>query len=122
MWFSTRAAKSTQVTAKDSMETYDGILASIADDDMQQAIRLCFSVRMVSLDEAIDVLATHLDADGESLVDSDRRPWDPRNVLTICSSLVTITASDVSNGDMEEVDARDLASTQQLKPAYLENI
>ncbi|KAF8517224.1 hypothetical protein JB92DRAFT_2714257, partial [Gautieria morchelliformis] len=76
-------------------ETYDRILAAIDEDDKQGALSLlkwlAFSFDTLSLDQAVDVIATDPDAIDEPLFDLGRRLWDPQDILTICSSLVTIT-------------------------------
>jgi ankyrin repeat protein len=55
---------------------------------------LAFSVKKVPLLAAVDVLATDPDAKNGPLFDPDRRFDDPRDVLILCSSLVTITDLD----------------------------
>ena len=56
---------------------------------------LTFSVRTISLKEGVEVLAADPDADDGLLFDPGRRPWDPRKILDICPSLLTITVLDV---------------------------
>ncbi|KAF8511998.1 hypothetical protein JB92DRAFT_3117575 [Gautieria morchelliformis] len=76
-------------------ETYDRILAAIDEDDNQGAVSLlqwlAFSFGTLSLDQGVDVIATDPDAIDEPLFDPSRRLRDARDILTICSSLVTIT-------------------------------
>jgi hypothetical protein len=85
-------------------ETYDRILLEINEDYRQDALNLLqwlsFSVRTLSLSEAVDILATDPDTENGLLFDQNRRLWNPRDVLMICGSLVTITVSDVrQDGD-----------------------
>ncbi|KAF8493560.1 hypothetical protein JB92DRAFT_2683457, partial [Gautieria morchelliformis] len=75
-------------------ETYDRILAAIDEDDRRDALSLLqwlsFSVRTISTDEALEVFATDPDAREGPLFDCQRQLRDPGDILTICSSLVTI--------------------------------
>jgi hypothetical protein len=76
-------------------ETYDRILASIDEDDRRDALCLlqwlALSVGTLSPDEGVDVVATDPDTEDAPLFDRRRRLRDPRDILTICSSLVTFT-------------------------------
>ncbi|KAF8489409.1 hypothetical protein JB92DRAFT_2820030 [Gautieria morchelliformis] len=80
-------------------ETYDRILSAIHEERRRDALRmlqwLAFAVRPISLEEAVEVLATDPDAEDGPLFDPGRRPWDSRNIVTICSSLVTIVVTEV---------------------------
>ncbi|KAF8514292.1 hypothetical protein JB92DRAFT_2677808, partial [Gautieria morchelliformis] len=93
-------------------QTYDRILAAIDEDDKQGALSLlkwlAFSIGTLSTEEAVDVIATDPDAIDEPLFDLSRRLRDPRDILTICSSLVTITCqADSSNkGNINHHDGR----------------
>ncbi|KAF8482351.1 hypothetical protein JB92DRAFT_3268310, partial [Gautieria morchelliformis] len=97
-------------------ETYDRILAAIDEDDKQGALGLlkwlAFSFDTLSLDQAVDVIATDPDAIDEPLFDLSRPLWDPQDILTICSSLVTITfPEDSSNkSDIDHHDDRVLST------------
>ena len=87
---------------------------------------LAFSVRPISLDEAVEVLATDPDAaEGEPMFDPRRRLYDPRDVLKMCSSLVTLTASQDhvfdEDGDEEsriEQGFKSLSETQVIILAH----
>ncbi|KAF8532006.1 hypothetical protein JB92DRAFT_2781150, partial [Gautieria morchelliformis] len=87
-------------------ETYDRILAAIDEGDRQDALRLLqwltFSVGTISTDEAVEVLATDPDAREGPLFDRRRRLRDPGDILTICSSLVTITFHEGSNAEDDD--------------------
>jgi hypothetical protein len=86
-------------------ETYDRILAAIDERDGRDALSLlqwlAFSVRTLSTGEVVEVLATNPDAREGPLFDRRRRLRDPGDILTICSSLVTITFN-AEDGDYED--------------------
>lgn len=74
-------------------ETYERILAAIeAKDQLDDAVRvlqwLCFAKRPQSLKSLVDVLATDVGGNGCFLTE-ERLP-DPLDIITICSSLITI--------------------------------
>jgi Ankyrin repeats (3 copies)/Ankyrin repeat len=85
---------------KNLYETYDRVLANIDSDDRKDALYmlrwLAFSMSTVSLAEAVDVLATDPDAENRPLFDRRHRLRDPRDILVICPSLVTITVSEAT--------------------------
>src|SRR5580704_17268084 len=74
-------------------ETYDRILSNIEEEYKEEAFRvpqwLVFSARPVTVEEVVEVLATDLD----TAFDPQQRLPVPRDILTICSSLVTISRS-----------------------------
>ncbi|KAF8519180.1 hypothetical protein JB92DRAFT_2675349, partial [Gautieria morchelliformis] len=76
-------------------ETYDRILLGIDESNRVYALKLlqwlAFSVDPVSLRLAVEILATDPDAKTGPLFDPERRFDDPRDILTLCSSLVSIT-------------------------------
>jgi ankyrin repeat protein len=75
---------------------YNRILDQIEDDDVPYAIRilrwLAFASRPLSLREVAEIAA--LDSNRCPAFDPDEVLQDPSDVLTICSSLVTITDED----------------------------
>jgi hypothetical protein len=81
-------------------ETYDRILSAIDADDSQYAIRilrwLAFSIQPLSAEELSEVVA--IDPERNPAFDSQEVLEDPSEVLTICSSLVTITTSELPKG------------------------
>jgi Ankyrin repeats (3 copies) len=101
-------------------ETYDRILAAIDEDDRRDALSLlqwlAFSVDTLSLEEAVDVIATNPDAKPGPLFDRRRRLQDPRDILSICSCLVTITVPDVRLPDGEGTN--DHAETGRVRLAH----
>ena len=87
--------KSLRSLPKTLYETYDRILKDIDDDDRRDALRilqwLSFSVRAISLQEAVEVLATDPEAETGSQFNPRRRLRDPLAIVTICPSLVIVT-------------------------------
>lgn len=77
-------------------ETYERILSNIDQQHSNDAHKvlqwLAFSARPVTLAEVAEALAVSLD-DG-CLLEPDERLRDPRDILTVCSSLVTISQPD----------------------------
>jgi hypothetical protein len=59
---------------------------------------------MLSTDEAVEVLATDPDARDGQLFDECRQLRDPRDILTICSSLVTIAFGEGSNTEDDDYE------------------
>ncbi|KAF8519162.1 hypothetical protein JB92DRAFT_2808791 [Gautieria morchelliformis] len=76
-------------------ETYDRILLDIEESNRDYALKLlqwlAFSADTVSLSEAVEVLATDPNAKTGPLFDPERRFDDPWDILTLCSSLVSVT-------------------------------
>ncbi len=98
-----KALKSLPKTLDD---TYVRILCTIKAEYYSYAFKilqwLVFSVRPLSIQEAAEILA--IDEEGERGFDPEYRLEDPRDILTICSSLVTITiAKNDHNEDYEEL-------------------
>jgi len=73
--------------------TYDRILCAIDKEYSHDAFRilqwLVYSARPLRIEEVVDVIA--VDINDDPRFDLDRRLPDPRDILTICSSLVTTT-------------------------------
>ena len=94
-----RLKKALQSLPKTLYETYDRILLNIDEEHRRDALRmlqwLAFSLVTISLEQGVEVLATDPDADDGLLFDPGRRPWDPRQIVHICSSLVTTFKSDI---------------------------
>ncbi|MCJ1387629.1 hypothetical protein MMC18_000472 [Xylographa bjoerkii] len=76
-------------------DTYARILCNIDEQYNEDAFKilqwLACSVRPLTIEEVAEVLAVN--TEGYPRVDPDHRLRDPRDVLIICSSLVTIVAS-----------------------------
>jgi Ankyrin repeats (3 copies) len=83
-------------------ETYDKILLNIPEEDRQSALKilqwLAFSVRAISLAETVEILATNPHPTDACLFNPAERLLNPQEVLTICSSLVTITEDKNTGG------------------------
>ncbi|KAI9773654.1 MAG: hypothetical protein M1840_006928 [Geoglossum simile] len=88
-------------------ETYDRILANINENDSQSALRvlqwLTFSMRPMRVEEVAEALA--VDMEGLPRFDLARRFRDPRDVLDICSSLVTLSPATIGcrQSEIEEL-------------------
>lgn len=99
-------------------ETYDRIIAEIHEDDRQDVLRLLqwvtFSVRGISLDEAVEVLATNPETEYGPFFDSHRRLLDPRDILTICSGLLTIGERGIEKQDDRAGNFEGKTSDQDL--------
>ncbi len=98
-----KALKSLPKTLDD---TYVRILCTIKAEYYSHAFKilqwLVFSVRPLSIQEAAEILA--IDEEAERGFDPEYRLEDPRDILTICSSLVTIAiAKNDHNEDYEEL-------------------
>ncbi|RDW93506.1 uncharacterized protein DSM5745_00828 [Aspergillus mulundensis] len=77
-------------------ETYSRILSTIADSHKNYALRilqwLVYAVRPLMIEEIIDVLAVSFNEEGHAF-DPRNRLLDVEDILSICSSLVTIEKS-----------------------------
>ncbi len=98
-----KALKSLPKTLDD---TYVRILCTIKAEYCSYAFKilqwLVFSVRPLSIQEAAEILA--IDEEAERGFNPEYRLEDPRDILTICSSLVTIAiAKNDHNEDYEEL-------------------
>ncbi|KAF8512192.1 hypothetical protein JB92DRAFT_2676551, partial [Gautieria morchelliformis] len=100
-------------------ETYDKILLNIQEEDRQYALKvlqwLAFSVRPISLAETVEILATNPQAAGACLFNPNERLLNPREVLIICSSLVTISEENTA----EEETGRYLPTTTNQEQVRL---
>jgi hypothetical protein len=71
--------------------TYDHILQNIDEEYIQDALQilqwLAYSARPLRIEELVEVIA--VDIEGNPRFDPERRLPEPRDILTICSSLVT---------------------------------
>ncbi|KAL5325365.1 hypothetical protein ACEPPN_006490 [Leptodophora sp. 'Broadleaf-Isolate-01'] len=81
-------------------ETYDRILRSIDEDYSQDAFRilqwLVYSARPLRIEEMVEVIA--IDTEQSQFNPENRLP-DPRDLLTICSSLVTTISVTAEGND-----------------------
>ena len=78
-------------------ETYERILQNIPDHRQEAFHRLlqflCFSERPMLLGELAEVVTVAIDSEGQAHYDSESRMRDLSDVLTICGSLVSLSAS-----------------------------
>lgn len=77
--------------------TYDRILCAIDKEYSQDALRilqwLVYSARPLRIDEVVDAIAVYNDSDLQ--FDPESRLPDPQDILTICSSLVTLVGVEI---------------------------
>jgi hypothetical protein len=80
-------------------ETYDRILMNIDEQYSEDAFKilqlLAFSARPVKIEEVAEVLAIDFDRHGGPRFNADLRLRDPEALLTICSSLVSTSWSEL---------------------------
>ncbi|KAK7187899.1 ankyrin repeat protein [Paraphaeosphaeria sporulosa] len=99
--------KSLTTLPKTLDQTYDRILSAISEEDSEYAMRilrwLTFSARPLSVEEVAEVVA--IDVTRDPAFDRDEMLEDTLDVLSICSSLVTVTTN--------KAEGR-LRSTQQI--------
>ena len=97
-------------------ETYSRILCGIAEEHKEYAIRilqwLTYSARPLRIEELAETIAVNIE--GEPWFDNDAWFPEPRDILLICSSLVTIEddSEDDSNG------GSDHRPTSIVRPAH----
>ena len=74
-------------------ETYDRILSNIADEDRRDAYSamqlLVISFRPLTIDEVAEAIA--VDCENDIFEPEDHRLGDVYDLLTICSSLITLS-------------------------------
>ena len=100
-------------------ETYDRILCKIDPLFKQEILRilqwLTCSMRPLSLEEVAEVVA--FDIDNDAKLNPENRLAEPGDVLTLCSSLVTIIDTDCDDDEesrMENIYAADSTSETRL--------
>ena len=80
-------------------DTYARILCNIDEEHSKDAFKilqwLAYSARPLRIDEVAEVIA--VDIEGDSRFDPENRLREPRDILTICSSLVTTAASTIED-------------------------
>ena len=86
--------------------TYARILSNIDDEHCENAFRilqwLAYSARPLQIEELAEVIT--IDVEDSPRFDSERRFPEPRDILTICSSLVTTTTTKASYDEIEGSD------------------
>jgi Ankyrin repeats (3 copies) len=77
--------------------TYDRILCAIDKENSQDALKilqwLVYSARPLRIDEVVDAIAVY--SDNDPRFDLESRLPDPQDLLTICSSLITIAGVEI---------------------------
>lgn len=72
-------------------ETYDRILCNLTQDHQEEVVKLLqslvFSARPMTIEELAEVLAVN--TSGKPWLNYDARPWDPKDILKMCSGLIT---------------------------------
>lgn len=90
---------------KDLDETYARILSNIDEDYRRDALKvlqwLTYSARPLRLEEVAEVVT--IDIGGSPRFDPEKRYPEPRDVWTICSSLISIE-EEISKDDLEDDD------------------
>ncbi|KAL8788065.1 MAG: hypothetical protein Q9195_007479 [Heterodermia aff. obscurata] len=91
-------------------DTYSRILLGIDQEYVRDAISvlrwLAFSARPLQLEEVVEVLAIDWEVNEKPTFDLDFRLPDPLDLLTICSSLVTIKEGLLDNRDVSAPQKR----------------
>ena len=95
-------------------DTYERILFNLDQEYKEDALKLfqwlCFSERPMRLDKMVEVLA--IDSNSDSRFSPEQRLPDPYDILTICSTLVSVTAG------TERETSTETAKTQILRLAH----
>ncbi|KAE8371840.1 Pfs, NACHT and ankyrin domain protein [Aspergillus bertholletiae] len=98
-------------------ETYARILAGIDEDYRLYAIRLLqfltYSERPLTIQEAVDVIV--VDPSGDPTFDSKLRMPEPRDILKICSSLVSLVTRQLDGKTIMELQLAHFSVQQYLK-------
>ena len=101
--------------------TYERILCSIQNDYSEYAIRilrwLAFSSRPLLVEEISEVVA--IDIERDPVFDSQEVLEDPLDVLTICSSLVTLDTTENSGMETSESTRRTILLAHYSVKEYL---
>ena len=95
-------------------DTYERILSNIDQEYKEDALKvfelLCFSARPMRLDEMVEVLA--IDSSSDSRFSPEQRLPDPYDILTICSTLVSVTTA------IRRLTPYETIRTQELRLAH----
>lgn len=86
-------------------ETYARVLCNIDEEHSENALKmlrwLTYSARPLQIEEIAEVVA--VDVEDDPRFDSERRFPEPRDILIMCSSLVTMTAEETENPHAETI-------------------
>jgi hypothetical protein len=112
--------KTLKALPKSLDETYDRILLNIDEQHCDQAYKvlqwLAFSARPVTLAEVAEGLV--VDLDQGCMLEADAKLQDPYDILTICSSLVTVS----SQGFLSNKGKEDQGMLNSLTKLFIMNI
>ncbi|KAL4990295.1 purine and uridine phosphorylase [Aspergillus falconensis] len=113
--------KSLKSLPKTLEETYARILASISEDYRQYAIRilqfLTYSERPLTIQEAVDVIV--VEPDGNPPFDPRQRLPEPREILKICSSLVSlVTRETLIELQLAHFSVQQYLKSKRIKEAF----
>ena len=101
-------------------DTYARILSNVDEEYSQDAFKilqwLAYSVRPLRVEEVAEVIAVDID---HLRFDSENRLPEPRDVLTICSSLVTTAAATAINDDGVSYEVEELRLAHFSVKEYL---
>ena len=102
-------------------DTYARILCNIDEEHSKDAFKilqwLAYSARPLRIEEVAEVVA--VDIEGDSRFDPENRLREPRDVLTICSSLVTTAASNIRSDDGDPFEGEELRLAHFSVKEYL---
>lgn len=96
-------------------DTYERILSNLDEEYEEYALKifewLCYSKRSMQITEMVEVLA--IDTADDATFRPEQRLPDPRDILTICSTLISVTT--VAN---EEDASAQTAQTEEVRLAH----
>lgn len=102
-------------------DTYERILSKIDEEYEEDALKifqwLCFSARPMRLDEMVEVLA--IESTSDPCFRPEQRLADPRDILTICSTFVSVTAVGERETSTETAGAGELRLAHFSVKEYL---
>ena len=102
-------------------DTYARILCNIDEEYSEDAFRilqwLVYSARPLLIEEVAEVIAVKIDNDPQ--FDPENRLPEPRDILTICSSLVTTAISTAESLDGDTYEAEELRLAHFSVKEYL---
>lgn len=102
-------------------DMYDRILSNIDKEYEDYALKvfqwLCFSARPMRIDEMVEVLA--IDSTDNFCFSPEQRLPDPCDIITICSTLVSVTAAATENTSKQTTGSQELRLAHFSVKEYL---
>ena len=102
-------------------ETYDRILSNLDEDYEEYALKifqwLCFSKRPMRIDEMVEVLA--VESTDDCRFSPEQRLPDPHDILTICSTLVSVATVATKDTSTQNPGAEELRLAHFSVKEYL---